>query len=338
MAYDRKSVDAGLCSPTDYNNNATWGTSYCSLSSKECNEGFSFASSRQETEKQYPGGCLRLKATQGTKIGQCEDGTCASVKELCTTSTSFKTRSENCEVMMDDTLRPKEPPVKTTYGSCVSGGSKTCFWSFGAWCDDDDPSSFKLDYSCTCENVVVGACTRDDTIYCAVSEKSCDSYSEWVPPGALVGETGTKCFLCREPPGTAPVPLSSSTPVSAPTRAPIIPETKTIPPLPSPVFMPTLTPIKSPDMQTDPFFPGLPQENTLSVNNKNIGGYDNNANNNAGMVVGSICGGSALAAIMIIGLLFVVRRQNQRHAAGAMKSSADLDLSLDEKTTDQELI
>mmetsp|Transcript_8701 Transcript_8701/g.9610 ORF Transcript_8701/g.9610 Transcript_8701/m.9610 type:complete len:343 (+) Transcript_8701:104-1132(+) len=326
IMFDRKSVDAGLCHPT---NRTIYAGAYCSLSSEECFEDFSFRSSREETQQQYKGSCLQRKNTQRVKIGQCEDGkgACASVKELCATPKSFSPSSKNCEVMMD--VNPR-PTIKTKYGSCVSGGIKSCFWSSGKWCDN--PSSFKLDYGCNCQDVVVGGCEKDGIVFCAVNEKSCDDLSNWIQPDEIVEKTGTKCYLCRESPGAtstqlpaAPTQLPAAPtrlpmPVSAPTRAPIL----RVPTIPEPT-----------ELQTDPF--PLKQEDTLSLNKND--GYNNNVNDNAGVIVGSISGAIAFALILIIALLYAVHRRNQRHKASrAIDSSADIDLSQDEKPLEQEII
>jgi len=308
-------VKPGLCgkSGTD---NIFFKSSYCSLSSEGCKEGFYFSSSQNKNNiKRHSGTCeISSNSTDGVKIGQCEDefsglSPCASVKELCSDPASFNKFSKNCDVVNDNT---SETTKKTKYGSCTSRGVKTCFWSFGTWCDDDDPSMFKLDDSCTCENVLLGACKskNDGKKFCAVSERSCDNSSTWIAPHDFMTRHFTKCHLCgelRENPHHMPsVDYPSADIPLAPAYRPTL-----LSPSSLSVFAPILSP--SEDLASPPTFDHLQESG--------------NASNDSGLVIGNVIGGIILTAILIISLIICVHRQNQQRIIARM-TAGTIELSI----------
>mmetsp|Transcript_34278 Transcript_34278/g.39023 ORF Transcript_34278/g.39023 Transcript_34278/m.39023 type:complete len:366 (-) Transcript_34278:40-1137(-) len=311
-------VEAGLCWQSDNNGSMD---SYCTLSSEACREGYSFVSAQQEHIKEYAGECISKTTTDTTRIGQCIDdfsgySPCASVKELCLTPTSFIPSSEKCEVALDYTL---DNPMKTKYGSCISAGDKTCFWSDGEWCEGG--SLFIADDSCTCENVLVGACKNNDKdeIFCAVSETSCDNLSYWIQPRDLMETHFIKCHLCgdaKEMSQTIPAKTPSSTPIFE--RPPHLPPSGYAPSMgdQEPSIATPSEILDTPSVMDTDFMPAefMPVSDDDQL--QETGYVINHGSNKSGLIIGGIVGGLVLALISIIGLLLYVRKHNrQRDAA-----------------------
>jgi len=204
MEAKRDSVDAAQCIQNDAPFEERDGA--CVLENLVCD---TFHSSRLTIGMPHNGDCSNRRAVHAAKVGQCGNGgRCASVMELCPVPGLFKPQSDDCEVLFEN----EEDGEKTKYGSCERNGVRGCFWTSE---DCDDPSSFKWDDSCTCDQVRVGGCLNNGRIYCGVSSESCDDNSSWQP----VGEDelyGTKCFLCRALPSATPPTATPPAPTPAP--------------------------------------------------------------------------------------------------------------------------
>lgn len=87
---------------------------------------------------------------------------------------------------------------ETYFGRC---GSR-CSWSPQS-CSSNEVWWFPSP-ECSCDKVQVGACVKDEEIFCAVSPLSCDEDQIWLSPldlaTTIIGNEATECFLCREKP------------------------------------------------------------------------------------------------------------------------------------------
>jgi hypothetical protein len=187
----RDSVQAGACVDDTSHN--------CALEATACKNTTSFVSSRelQTVANAHGGNCLTSDYVSAIAIGRClgegGDGFCASDEALCLADSTFvaplagdDNALPGCKVRQEGSAGQGLP---TSYGRC---GNVDCVWS-----SNDCGETFVLDSTCTCENVVVGACERDGQIYCSVGPKACDEESQWMSPEKLRQNTNIDCYLCR---------------------------------------------------------------------------------------------------------------------------------------------
>jgi hypothetical protein len=203
----RDSVQAGACFDNSSHN--------CALEAIACSDPSTFVSSRelQSIANAHGGSCLKSDYVSAIAIGRClgdgGDGYCASDKGLCLSGSTFSPPLANdpdalpgCKGRQEGSAGQGLP---TSYGRC---GKVDCLWS-----SNDCGETFVLDPTCTCENVVVGACEKDGQIFCSVSSHACDEESQWMTPQMLQQETNIDCYICRE--YDDPSEIQESTPTSS---------------------------------------------------------------------------------------------------------------------------
>ena len=206
MSLDRReSVQGGYCNWPD--------TVGCALTKLECDDPSNFLSSRQMQSgpvRAHGGSCRWQKAVKSTVLGKCiDDGgkqtQCASTIESCPPSENRTNASW---------ITTPECTVETTnFGRCDYG---TCVWSRSHCLDDNTWAAF--DEKCSCDMVMVGACSRQQVtggekeFFCAVSKDSCDQEQSWIAPQEVKRAAEFDCFLCREEreATTAPVPETNT--------------------------------------------------------------------------------------------------------------------------------
>jgi len=158
----------------------------CVLEEWECMGG-SFQSSRllQNFDSlSLESRCMSQEALRSKPLGRCkETGICAPTAKSC---------SRGLWTNLDDDCQVKDQ----IFGRC---GSR-CSWSPDS-CSPDELWVFPST-GCTCDKVQVGACEKDNILYCAVSPDACDDEANWMSP-IEAGE----CFMCKDPiltPTTSP--------------------------------------------------------------------------------------------------------------------------------------
>jgi len=168
----RRSVKGALCSSL-----TSW-SSNCALERSECPNEYVFSSTRQVVPRSS---CLLPKYVPDKSLGQCADGTCSPNKASCGEMefSSSVNSTKNC------------PIENTLFGRC----GDWCSWSPDECVDESwrFPSP-----DCSCDQVQVGACKRDDQIFCAVSPDGCDDKATWLSPSEVVSTADFRCYLCRE--------------------------------------------------------------------------------------------------------------------------------------------
>lgn len=173
----RNSVQGGWCPDLGYGNVS------CVLEKTECPNENVFYSSRQiQLPGQIRSSCLDPKFVAEKSLGQCADGTCSPNAASCDKLGFYKYDTiDTCSI------------ENTTFGLC----GDRCLWSP----DDCDNETwiFPSD-SCSCDQVLVGACKKKEDIFCAVSLDACDDETTWLSPFEVVSTTDTRCYLCHEKP------------------------------------------------------------------------------------------------------------------------------------------
>jgi len=181
----------------------------CALTKLECNDPTSFASAREMRDtgvRGHGGECRWMDIVKSTQLGMCFESEsttaidCATTVEACNewdlkngivhnSSSGFVPKMPECTV------------ENTKFGRCSDG---MCAWDPKHCLDDHSWTPF--DQECTCDEVQVGACSRNvmrdgvegREVFCAVSEDACDSQQTWIKPRDVKGMAGFDCFLCRE--------------------------------------------------------------------------------------------------------------------------------------------
>jgi len=193
----RKSVSGGFCSEQDY------GRSGCALEKLECSSEQKFYSSRQIQAPGYRSSCSLPNYVRKQSLKQCADGTCSPNNASCT-DLGLYDMNDTKTCLVENTL----------FGRC----GDRCLWSP----DDCVNETWKFPSQlCSCDQVQVGACKKDNQIFCAVSPAGCDDLSTWISPIEIKFTTDIRCFLCREktvPFTHYPVAVDNIEP--SPTRAP----------------------------------------------------------------------------------------------------------------------
>lgn len=179
----RVSVKSGLCDSKDYY------VSFCALEKTECKSGTIFYSNRQISWGRSS--CLREQFVREKSLGECADGTC-SPNALSCGELSFNSVRNNGACFVNNTM----------FGRC----GDRCLWS-----PDDcvnEAWTFPSEL-CSCDQVQVGACRKDELLFCAVSPDGCDDKSTWLSPSEIASTTDFRCHLCRE--NTFILPVSENT-------------------------------------------------------------------------------------------------------------------------------
>jgi len=185
----RRSVGGGFCNWPD--------TGGCALTKLGCDDPSNFRSVRQLQSgpvRAHGGSCRWQDSVRETVLGSCTTGGglptgCASEVEACPETDAergFLGGVEGCTV------------ESTSFGRCDYG---TCAWSHRHCVEDNTWEAF--DEECTCDKVLVGACTRrigtgERESFCAVSEDACDDEQTWLAPQGVMQASGFDCYLCRE--------------------------------------------------------------------------------------------------------------------------------------------
>lgn len=172
----RQSLQGGYC---------YYPENVCAFEKNECLDTDKFASSRemQDAPGAHGGICLKQSKILSTLLGKCEDNTCSPNAASCPNPGSYVESPAN-----DDSCLIEN----TTFGSC----GNRCSWSPES-CLAGETWTFPAQ-DCSCDQVQVGGCMKDDEFYCAVSPKGCDEFSAWMSPLDTVDASGKTCFLCRE--------------------------------------------------------------------------------------------------------------------------------------------
>lgn len=189
----RKSVQGGHCAWPDQ--------AGCALTKFGCDDPTNFLSSRQmqgSPVNAHGGRCRWQDSVQATLLGQCHDDAgvdlgCAPDIEACTgiwgqprDINAWTGPHQQCTIS------------NTHFGQCDYG---MCAWAHR---DCHEGSTWHtFDAGCTCDQVVVGACSRsllngERETFCAVSEDACDHEQSWIAPLEVSGVAGFDCYLCRE--------------------------------------------------------------------------------------------------------------------------------------------
>lgn len=167
----RRSVQGAYCAAPNYYNSS------CVIEKSECSIGDKFFSTRQIVSRSS---CLYPKVVTQKGLGHCADGTCSPNEASCGEMGFYSFNyTKTCTV------------ENTSFGRC----GDRCSWS-PEDCDNENwtfPSQ-----ACSCDQVLTGACKKDNLIYCAVSPDGCDDESTWLSPLDVVSTTDVRCFLCRE--------------------------------------------------------------------------------------------------------------------------------------------
>lgn len=203
MSTIRKSVQGGYCDLPDM--------AGCALTKLQCDDPSNFQSSRQMRDaptRGHGGECRWQDSIKTKKLGMCfeNDSTtpidCAPTVMACNgwdlteglvdiAPHGFVDRMPECTV------------DSTRFGMCGDG---MCAWS-SEQCEEDTAAWTPFHNECTCDEVQVGACSRDVVaengkkgreVFCAVSEDACDAEQSWIVPQQVEAMAGFECFLCRE--------------------------------------------------------------------------------------------------------------------------------------------
>jgi hypothetical protein len=100
------------------------------------------------------------------------------------------------------------------FGACQNAsGDKRCSYADDQ-CVEGENWVFPV-ADCSCDQVRVGACKKDERVFCAVTEFGCDDASTWMDSRTVSAQAATDCYLCI---------AVTTTPddVAAPTSAPVI--------------------------------------------------------------------------------------------------------------------
>jgi len=216
---DRKSVQGGYCNLPDQ--------AGCALTPQECDDPSNFRSSRQMRDapvRGHGGECRWQDSVRTGSLGMCfeSDSTtaidCAPTAEGCSEWDLTRGFAGPSRGFVDQV--PECTVDTTSFGRCSDG---MCAWSPKNCGDDTAWTPF--DAECTCDQVQVGACSREITregqkgreVFCAVSEDACDSEQSWIPAREVNAMVGFDCYLCRE---DSPPPNQSGGVMEAPSYAP----------------------------------------------------------------------------------------------------------------------
>jgi hypothetical protein len=175
----RKSLQGGYCHYPD---------NYCALESTDCLTGTdTFSSSRQMqgAAGAHGGNCVLQDSVKETILGKCGNGSCSPNAESCD--------GDGSSYKIDTSSNPACTIGTTKFGKC----GDRCSWS-PQDCDGNEKWTFPVS-ECTCDKVRVGGCVKSGFTHCSVSNLACDSASVWFGPTAVTAETGTECYICRQP-------------------------------------------------------------------------------------------------------------------------------------------
>lgn len=217
---DRKSVQGGYCDLPDQ--------AGCALTPNECDDPSNFRSSRQMRDapvRGHGGECRWQDFVRTGSLGMCfeSDSTtaidCAPTAEGCSEWDLTRGFGGSPRGFVDQV--PECTVGSTSFGRCSDG---MCAWSPENCGDDIAWTPF--DAECTCDQVRVGACSREITrdgqkgreVFCAVSEDACDAEQSWIPARDVNAMVGFDCYLCRE---DSPPPNQSGGVMEAPSYAPV---------------------------------------------------------------------------------------------------------------------
>jgi len=187
----------------------------CALDKNDCVDGSVYWSPQElENEDDSAGhDCLHVRVDQMTGFGRCVD---KNGQSLCTND-SFSCENyqndwkddETCSGSKDLSESPDER--NTLYAGChyLPEPISNAFCVYNPYdCPDDDNPDWEffegyltaeaMEYPCTCEKVMTGACVFEDVQYvCAVSPEACDGNSKFVNVVDMF-DVDLECFLCSE--------------------------------------------------------------------------------------------------------------------------------------------